>query len=105
MLMNADTLMLGGLLMNTQEIHLKLNEVKEIELKPITERVSDFVDTLLQRYAEAVDQVKRRLGLKPRSRREVIGDWMNQHRWVPIAVGAGLITTIVLVTRSRFREW
>ena len=91
--------------MNTQEIQVKLNGLKEIELEPVKEQISDFVDTLPQRYAVAVDQVKRRLGLKPRSRREVIGQWLDQHPWVPIALGAGLITTIVLVTRSRSHEW
>ncbi len=91
--------------MNTQEIQVKLNGLKEIELEPVKEQISDFVDTLPQRYAEAVDQVKRRLGLKPRSRREAMSQWLDQHPWVPIALGAGLITTIVLVTRSRSHEW
>lgn len=91
--------------MNTQEIQLKLNGLKEIELEPVREQISDFVDTLPHRYAVAVDQVKRRLGLKPRSRREVIGQWMDRHRWVPIALGAGLITTIALVARSRAHDW
>ncbi len=91
--------------MNTQEMHVRLNELKEMDLDPITERVGDFVDTLPQRYAEAVDQVKRRLGLKPRNRREEIGQWLSQHPWVPIAAGAGVIATIVLVTRSRISEW
>ena len=90
--------------MNTQEIQVKLNGLKELELEPIKERVSDFVDTLPRHYAEAVDQIRRRLGLKPRSRREAIGQWLKHHRWAPIAMGVGLITTIVLVTRSRFHE-
>lgn len=94
--------------MNTEEMQMKLNGLKEIQLEPVKEQFSDFVDTLPERYAEAVDQVKRRLGLKPRSRREAFRQWMDQHRWmpiVPIALGVGLVATIVLVTRAHVQEW
>ncbi len=90
--------------MNTQDIQMKLNGLKEIELEPIKGQVNSFIDTLPRRSAEAVDQVKRRLGLKPRSRREVIAEWLDHNRWLPIALGAGFITTLVLLTRSRVHD-
>ena len=90
--------------MKAEDVQVKLSDLREIDLEPVKEQISDFVDTLPERYAEAVDQIKRRLGLKPRTRREVIGDWLNEHGWVPVVLGAGLVATVLLVTRSRVHE-
>ena len=85
--------------MDTQELRTKWDGFRETELEQITDRVADFVDTMPERYAHVVKQVRRKI---KRERRPTVGQWLRRHRWVPLVASVvGVTATIVVVTRAR----
>ncbi len=83
------------------EVRERWDQVKEIDLEPITDKASHFAHELPQRSAEVVKQIRQKVTRRRRNRRQEIGGWLRSHQWAPVVGGLGLIVTIMVIARAR----